>query len=193
MRLVRLFAHVRLLAVLIALASAGGCASRQDQIETAGSPDQRRQEIARLDQQIAQAETELGFRRAASPPPSAGDGEPAMSGEEVGGGERGGSTDQIAPSAMPEQPSPRPMAPSQEPPPSRQSAVTQSRFAQPPASGGSCARVCRSVAAICDASGRICRLAEDLDDAWASGRCQAANRSCANAQQRAESSCGECD
>jgi len=178
-------------AVLCSSAIATGCAARSSEV-AAGTPDERRQQIALLDQRIAAAEAELGLRWASPPPPSratvTGVPEEADA-ESPAGGEAGG----MAPSPM----APEPMAP----PPPAQAPGREEPTADAPMSpsprapgdgGGRCVRVCRSVLAICDASRRICRLAEDLEDDWAQGRCEAAVRSCDNAEGRAASSCGDC-
>jgi len=170
-------------------AAIGGCATYQGEAETGGTPDERRNEIAMLDRQIAQAEVELGLRSAQAPPPTADMGG-ADASASLGMGQSPTGEEQV-PEAAPPPPAPAPAQPMS---PERTPATpSQQRFAEPPGAGGvSCARVCRSVSAICDASARICRLADELDDAWAAGRCQSATRSCANAESRAESSCGDC-
>lgn len=167
---------------LFLVAATGGCATRQEAPVAGGGRDARRDEIARLDRRIADEEVQLGVRRA----------EPALTadaeaGQAAGGEEIAQSQPEAPPSMQPAPPSPAPeQIPGQASPPGM-------RFSSPPPEADSCARVCRSVAAICQASSRICRLADGLDDAWADGRCEAATRSCATAEQRAESRCaGSC-
>lgn len=172
-----------LVLLLLLLLAAGGCAARTSEPETGGTPDQRRQQIALLDQRIAAAEQELGLRAAPAPPPP---------GTEAGGapGQAEVTTDNATPA--PEQPpamTPAQRAPMQAAPPGVADSPMSPRAG---GDGGTCWRVCRSVAAICDASARICRLADDLDDVWAAGRCEASTRSCDNAERRARSSCDEC-
>jgi hypothetical protein len=154
----------------------------------AGTPDQRRQEIARLDQSILRAEADLGLRPA---PPSSTRAEESIA---AGGGQTNGASD--APPSVEQSPAQTP-APPQPAPPQPAPPQPGRTWSEPPrgvaADSSSCTHVCRSVLAICDASARICRLAEDLDDAWASDRCGSATRSCRNAERRAEPSCGACE
>lgn len=159
-----------------------GCAARSPEAETGATRDERRQQIAMLDQRIAQAEVELGLRVAPAATRA-----PVTGRVEAGGGNAaGGDGETTAPEPMPMSPPP-PMVPAQQPaqePPANADVAPRS-----PDRGGSCARICRSVLAICDASRRICRIADDLDDDWAQGRCESATRSCDHAEARSESSC----
>ncbi len=176
--------------VLCSSTLATGCAARSSAV-AAGTPDERRQQIALLDQRIAAAEAELGLRWASPPPASRATvtGVPAEAdAESPPGGEAGGMA--LAPTPEPMAPPPPAQAPGREEPTAD---VPMSPSPRAPGDGaGRCVRVCRSVLAICDASRRICRLAEDLEDDWAQGRCEAATRSCDNAEGRAASSCGDC-
>jgi hypothetical protein len=56
----------------------------------------------------------------------------------------------------------------------------------------SCDRTCRSSSSICDASRRICRLADEMDDDWAAGRCTIAARTCGDARRKAIERCRTC-
>jgi uncharacterized small protein (DUF1192 family) len=187
-------AHLTLtpLAVAVALWSAG-CAVRSPEV-AAGTPDERRRQIALLDQEIANAEAELGLRpapdRVLGVDAAGGQGDaeadnpPGTSWAQPPGAEPGGAAGGVvAPSPPPPAMAPMQPVPAQEP---AQSPVTR-RLEE-----ATCHRICRSVSSICDASERICRLADELDDAWAQGRCESSTRSCANAERRAASSCGDC-
>lgn len=57
---------------------------------------------------------------------------------------------------------------------------------------GACDRTCRSSSSICDASRRICRLADEMDDDWAAGRCTLAARTCGDARRKAIERCRTC-
>jgi hypothetical protein len=58
-----------------------------------------------------------------------------------------------------------------------------------PASTATCGDVCRMSDSICDNSGKICKLADDLgDDEWAAGKCASAKQTCGDAHKR----CCEC-
>jgi hypothetical protein len=170
-------------ALLLSSLWATGCAARSSEVEGA-TRDERRQQIALLDQRIAAAEAELGLRPSPAPPsryavpPPGGDAE-AQTGADGAGGV-------VAPQAPPPA-----QAPAQEAPPAVAD-TPMSPSQRGLGGGGACARICRSVLSICDASDRICRLADDLDDAWAQGRCEASARSCDAAERRAASGCGDC-
>lgn len=169
------------IALLLSPLLATGCAVRSSELGSGATRDERREQIALLDRRIAEAEQELGLGRRsdgpsrfAAPPPGAAEEQIQVDG---------------AGAVAPEAPPPA-VAPMQESPPTGADRPT-SPAQRSPSGGGTCARICRSVLSICDASARICRLAEDLDDAWADGRCEAASRSCDAAERRAEG-CDDC-
>lgn len=60
---------------------------------------------------------------------------------------------------------------------------------QPPPT---CEDVCQASGSICRAAARICGLADELDDAWAHGRCRRASRTCTNVRRRSVDACGTC-
>lgn len=58
-----------------------------------------------------------------------------------------------------------------------------------PAASSSCGDVCRMSDTICDNSGKICKISDDLgDDPWAAGKCASAKQTCGDAHKR----CCEC-
>lgn len=160
------------LALVLVLAA---CASRSPPPQT---PQQRRlaqkQQIAQLERQISRDERVLGIQRRT----------------EQGGAQVPAAAEAATPSSSEEAlPTLSPVAPPGEPLDGTPPGVSSPRVeTEAPA----CERFCRSAASICDASHRICAIADQMSDDWARGRCQVAGLSCQNAQRETDSRCGGC-
>ncbi len=87
---------------------------------------------------------------------------------------------------MPREPSAAPVRDAHDDP---MPAVESTQVRSAGAAGSVCERTCKISAQICRNAKKICELADDLDDEWATEKCDSGKVSCKDAKQQ----CKDCD
>jgi hypothetical protein len=156
-------------AVLVAWACAlvGGCGGAAKMPEPTRDPalrEQQRQEIAGLWSEIQELEASAGFESESYPPAA------------VDSDDSGDAGDGDVCAAVP--------MTSRTARAARPPARDEMCFSRDQDRDQRCTDVCRLAGSICDNAERICRIAGELGDDWARGRCTAASGSCRRADRR---------